>query len=164
MLTGDHVRLRRAGEGDVTDLVAIRRTPEVWARWRGDDLAAEVHDDLADDDLHLYVIEAGGRTAGAIQFSEEDDPDYRHATIDLYLDPALHGHGLGTDAVATLVRHLFDQRGHHRLTIDPAADNAAAIRCYEKVGFLPVGVLHQYERRSDGTWGDGLLMERLRSP
>ena len=69
--------------------------------------------------------------------------------------------GLGTDAVRTLVRHLIVDEGHHRLVIDPATDNAAAIRCYRKVGFREVGVMRQYERSPDGTWHDGLLMELL---
>ena len=51
----------------------------------------------------------------------------------------------------------------HRLTIDPAAHNAAAIRAYEKVGFRPVGVMRQYEREPEegGSWYDGLLMDLL---
>ncbi|MEL7210252.1 MAG: GNAT family protein, partial [Actinomycetota bacterium] len=89
------------------------------------------------------------------------DPDYRHAGIDIFVDPAVHGRGHGTDALRTLCRHLFDVEGHHRLTIDPAADNAAAIRTYEKVGFRPVGRMRAYERGLDGTWHDGLLMDLL---
>jgi aminoglycoside 6'-N-acetyltransferase len=60
-----------------------------------------------------------------------------------------------------LARYLIEERGHHRLTIDPAADNAAAIRAYEKVGFRPVGRMRSYERGPDGTWHDGLLMDLL---
>ena len=71
------------------------------------------------------------------------------------------GRGLGTDAVRTLARYLLEVRGHHRLTIDPAADNARAIRTYEKVGFKPVGVMRRYERGVDGTYHDGLLMDML---
>ena len=54
-----------------------------------------------------------------------------------------------------LARYLIQERGHHRLTIDPAADNAPAIRAYEKVGFRPVGVLRSYEQGPDprGTTG-----------
>jgi len=37
------------------------------------------------------------------------------------------------------VRHLIEHDGHHRITIDPAADNASAIRAYEKVGFAAEG-------------------------
>ena len=102
-----------------------------------------------------------GRVVGAIQWYEEDDPMYRHAGMDLYLDPAYHGKGLGTDAVRTLARHIVHDHGHHRITIDPAADNHAAIRCYSKVGFRPVGVMRRYERAPDGTWHDGLLMDLL---
>jgi aminoglycoside 6'-N-acetyltransferase len=95
-----------------------------------------------------------------IQFWEEHEPKYRHAGIDLFLDPALHGRGLGTEAVRQVVRLLIEERGHHRITIDPAADNAAAIRAYEKAGFKPVGVMRRYERDVGGTgWHDGLLME-----
>ena len=60
------------------------------------------------------------------------------------------------------MRLLIDERGHHRITIDPAATNAAAIRAYEKVGFRRVGVMRSYERDADGRdWHDGLLMELL---
>lgn len=92
---------------------------------------------------------------GLIQFAEEDDPDYRHASIDLYLEPDQHGQGLGEEAIRALVRYLVVERGHHRLTIDPAADNAPAIRCYTKVGFRPVGLMRQYERQPDGRWPTG---------
>jgi aminoglycoside 6'-N-acetyltransferase len=73
----------------------------------------------------------------------------------------VHRRGLGADAVRTLSRHLIDGLGHHRLVIDPAADNVAAIRCYAKAGFKPVGVMRRYERGDDGTWHDGLLMDLL---
>ena len=81
--------------------------------------------------------------------------------MDIYLDPDVHGRGFGTDAVRTLARHLIIDHGHHRLTIDPAADNAVAIRCYSKVGFRPVGIMRNYERGPDGTWHDALLMDML---
>ena len=74
---------------------------------------------------------------------------------------AVHGRGIGEDAVRTLAVHLVDDVGHHRLVIDPAADNEAAIRCYAKVGFRPVGVMRRYEQGPDGTWHDGLLMDLL---
>jgi aminoglycoside 6'-N-acetyltransferase len=161
-LQGKHVRLRPAGPEDIPDLARIRATPEVLRWWRGgDDMKAAVAEDLDEVGTETFVIEHEGRIVGAIQWSAEDEPDYRHAGIDIYLDPALHGRGLGTDAVRTLARHLIADRGHHRLVIDPAADNAAAIRCYEKVGFRPVGVMRRYERGVDGTWHDGLLMDLL---
>jgi RimJ/RimL family protein N-acetyltransferase len=106
------------------------------------------------------TIEVDGAIAGLIQFTEELELKYRHASIDLFLEPALHGRGLGTEAVTRVVRHLIDERGHHRITIDPATANTAAIRAYEKAGFSPVGVMRRSERDAYGDgWHDSLLME-----
>ncbi len=161
-LRGGRVLLRPATADDIPALAAIRRTPEVRLRWRGgEDMAAEVAVDLAEPDSTSLAIEFAGRVVGAIQWSEETEPDYRHATMDIYLDPAVHGRGVGTDAVRTLARWLIEERGHHRLEIDPAADNAGAIRCYTKVGFRPVGILRSNERSADGSWRDSLLMDLL---
>lgn len=162
ILTGALVTLRPATPDDVPALAAIRATPEVYARWRGgDDLATDVAEELDDPEAHTYAVLYGGRVAGAVQWSAEDEPDYRHASIDVFLDPEVHGQGVGTDTVRTLARHLAADLGYHRLTIDPAADNAAAIQCYRKVGFRPVGIMRQYERGPDGHWHDGLLMDLL---
>jgi aminoglycoside 6'-N-acetyltransferase len=60
-----------------------------------------------------------------------------------------------------MARHLFTDRGHHRLTIDPSARNQQAIRSYARVGFQPVGVMRRYWRGPDGTWLDALLMDLL---
>jgi aminoglycoside 6'-N-acetyltransferase len=75
---------------------------------------------------------------------------------------ATRGQGIGTEAIGLLTRFLFERRGHHRITIYPAAANAQAIRCYTKVGFRPVGVMRQYERGGDGRFHDGLLMDLLK--
>ncbi len=162
VLQGSLVRLRLAGEDDIPELVRIRQTPEVYARWRGgDDMVAAVREDFDEPDSTGYVIEFDGRIVGWIQWQAEEEPDYRHASLDVYVDPAVHGRGIGTDAVRTMCRHLLHDHGHHRLTIDPAADNEPAIRSYTKVGFRPVGITRRSERGPDGTWHDGLLMDLL---
>lgn len=163
-LRGRLVRLRPVTVDDLSRIAEIRRTEEVARRWRGEDLTSELAADLADEELFQFAIElADGRIVGMVQFSEEQDPEYRHASIDIFIDPAEHRRGLATDALTTLVDYLLDQRDHHRLVIDPAADNAAAIACYAKVGFKPVGLMRAYERQADGLWADGLLMDLLRS-
>jgi aminoglycoside 6'-N-acetyltransferase len=152
------VILRPLAATDDEELLRIHRTPEVTRWW---DEPAESFPWDEPDSTRL-TIEVDGAIAGLIQFCEETEPKYRHASIDLFVDPALHGRGVGTEAVRRLVRHLFDELGHHRITIDPAADNAAAIRSYEKVGFRRVGVMRRYERDVGGEgWHDGLLMELL---
>ena len=140
------------------ELTRILRTPEV-ARWW------DVGAPWDDEDCTMLTIDVDGTVAGLIQYYEEPDPKYRHAAIDIFVDPALHNRGIGTEAIRQLVRHLVDDRGHHRITIDPATANAPAIRCYEKAGFKPVGVMRAYEREmATGEWHDGLLMELVEAP
>jgi aminoglycoside 6'-N-acetyltransferase len=160
-LRGERVTLRPLDAEDVDRLAAILAEPEVvawWGRWDADRVRAEL---IEPEDEVVFAIEVDGELVGSIQYTEENDPDYRHASIDLFLAPSWHGRGLGSEAVRVVARYLFDERGHHRLTIDPAAANERAIRAYERVGFRPVGVMRQYERGPDGTWRDGLLMDLL---
>jgi aminoglycoside 6'-N-acetyltransferase len=159
-LNGDLVRLRPVEPGDPERFAAILAEPSV-ARWwtlAPDGAAA---DWLADGDQVTFAIEHDGVVIGSIQYSEVDELDYRSAAIDLFLATDAQGHGYGTDAVRTVARYLLEVRGHHRLTIDPAAANERAIHVYRKVGFRPVGIMRSYERGSDGTWHDGLLMDLL---
>jgi aminoglycoside 6'-N-acetyltransferase len=159
-LRGERVLLRPATAGDVPALAAILRAPEV-ARWWGARVEADLHEALEDEDTTLWVVLDGADVIGLVQAWEETDPMYRHAGIDISLHPGWHGRGLGADTLRAVARHLFEDRGHHRITIDPAAHNARAIRTYERVGFRPVGVMRAYERGADGTWHDGLLMDML---
>jgi aminoglycoside 6'-N-acetyltransferase len=154
-LHGTRLRLRPLRSTDLKALAAIRAEPGV-RRWWGEPQPGDF-EPPADGDL--LVIEVDGSVAGAIQYEEVSDPQYRSAGLDIFLGAAWEGRGLGREAVALLAGHLMESRGHHRLTIDPAAANERAIRCYEAVGFARVGFMRQYERAADGTWRDGLLME-----
>ncbi len=151
--------LRPLLAADGAELRRIHATAEV-ARWWGE--PPEGFPAMDEPDATRLTILLDGAIAGLIEFHEELTPRYRHAAIDLFIDPAVHGRGLGTEALTRVVRHLIDDRGHHRITTDPAAANAAAIRVYEKVGFRPVGVMRGYERDVGGEgWHDALLMELL---
>ena len=153
--------LRPLRVDDVPVLVEIQTQPSV-ARWWGRPVEEDLRRQAAGESEETsFAITVDGAVAGLIQYAEENEPMYRHAGIDLFLSEELQGRGLGTDAVRTLARHLVHDCGHHRLTIDPSADNHAAIRAYEKVGFKPVGVMRQYERSPEGGWRDGLLMDLL---
>ncbi|MBX3227077.1 MAG: GNAT family N-acetyltransferase [Labilithrix sp.] len=164
VLRGVRVALRAVVEGDLARLREILGEPGV-ARWGfelGDEelLGIETDDDLA---MSAFAIELAGRVVGWIGGWEKNHPEYRHAGIDLFLADDAQGKGLRPEAIRLVCRYLFDERGHHRITIDPAAANEHAIRAYEKVGFRRVGVLRQYERGPDGSYHDGVLLDMLRA-
>jgi aminoglycoside 6'-N-acetyltransferase len=163
VLAGRRVRIRPGRPGDAARLREILAEPSVSQWWGEPDPLGVIEDALrGEDEEILLVMEIDGQIAGGIQYSEENEPMYRHAGIDVYLGTRFQGQGAGTEAVALLARYLFTERGHHRITIDPAAHNDRAIRSYAKVGFRPVGVMRQYERGPDGQFHDGLLMDLLR--
>jgi aminoglycoside 6'-N-acetyltransferase len=135
----------------------LRRTPEVLRWWQSpeDDWLAE------DPDVARYALLLDGDVAGYLQWWQDPEPKYRHAGVDLFLDPAVHGRGVCTEALRVLCAHLIDDHGFHRLVIDPEVENEAAIACFRKVGFKPVGVMRRYFRHDSGEWVDGLLLDLL---
>ena len=121
----EDVDLRPLAPGDAAELRRIRATPEVH-RWWGD-----VEDDFPDadePDVTRYTVLVGGAVVGMVQTAEEEEPRYRSAGIDLFLDPAVHGRGIGTEVVRRVVDHLIRERGHHRVTIDPVRGVQKAAR------------------------------------
>jgi aminoglycoside 6'-N-acetyltransferase len=160
-LRGDRVVLRLLAREDAPRLAELGREESVARWWPGITEAKLVEKADGRDDVTGFAVEVDGELAGLVQYHEEDDPDYRHAGIDLFLGAPWQGRGLGTDTVRTLARHLVRDRGHHRLTIDPDAENERAVRCYEQAGFRRVGVLRRYWRGPDGTWRDGVLLDLL---
>lgn len=155
------MELRPVAEHDVDALVALLNIPDVkrwWNRWD----AARVRDDLIDDDEATWLaIEQDGRLVGVIGYYEEDDPDYRHAGMDIAVHPNVFGTGVALDALRAVCRLLIEDKGHHRLIIDPNAANARAIAAYRKLGFRDVGIMRKYERGLDGQFTDSLLMDML---
>ena len=143
--------LRPLRETDLERLLEMVDDSEWWGETDEDDLR---------NDGQAFTIEVDGDVAGWLGFSEENDPDYRYASLDITLAPEHQDKGLGPEALRAAIDWLVS-RGHHRFTIDPAAHNERAIAAYRKVGFRAVGTLRKYERGRDGTWHDGLLMDLL---
>ena len=146
--------LRPVTDADVPALAAILAEPSVRRWWRDEDPAGLVEEE------HALVVEVDGTVVGYVLSTPEEEPDYRFVAFDLFLATAHQGAGLGPRVLREVMAR-WEAEGHHRFQIDPTADNVQAIRAYAKVGFEPVGVLRAHERQLDGTWADGLLMDRI---
>jgi aminoglycoside 6'-N-acetyltransferase len=159
-LAGERVTLRPLTETDIVALVAVVERDGVREWWGTDASRDETREGLRSDGT-AFAIVAAGALAGWLGVVEELTPNYRSAGLDIVLAPEHQDRGLGPEALRLAARWLVGDRGHHRLTIDPAAGNERAIRAYAAVGFKPVGRMRRYERGADGTWRDGLLMDLL---
>ena len=102
-LRGERLVLVPVAPAHVPELRRILATPEVRRRWREEEASPGWPFD--DPSAARFAILYGGAVCGMVQYGEENDPDYRHATIDIFLDPPVHGRGVCRDAA-----HGFDWR------------------------------------------------------
>jgi aminoglycoside 6'-N-acetyltransferase len=101
VLEGDGFVLQPLQRTDAAAVLDLLRQPGV-ARWWGAYDAGKVEYDFfsaASGMTHLVMIDDG--IAGLIQFHEENDPGYRHASVDITLGDRFQDRGLGTIAGTT---------------------------------------------------------------
>lgn len=88
------------------------------------------------------------------------DIDRRHdkAEYGIFIGEAgARGRGVGTAAARLMLRYCFEEEGLHRVYLRAFADNARAIRSYEKAGFVREGYL-RHDVRIDGVYRDIVWM------
>jgi RimJ/RimL family protein N-acetyltransferase len=139
----------------------VRRAHHVWhepampATWK------ERFTEIAKDkQTVLWSIEAEGRLIGLASghvWSMGNGFDLAQ----LVVDPDLWGKGYGWDAALALHRYLFDYLDLRRSGLDLRADNTAALRIAEKLGYVEYGRGHEVFYR-DAAYVDEvrLLMDK----
>lgn len=160
LLHGARVTLRPIDDADLDELLAIITGPTVSDWWGPCEDVDHERDGLRNEGS-AWTILVEGAIAGWLAVSEVVDPDCRSAGLDIALAPEHQDVGLGPEALRMAIGWLLGERGHHRLTIDPATDNRRAIAAYEAVGFRPVGVMRGYWRDAEHRWRDALLLDLL---
>ena len=64
----------------------------------------------------------------------------RHAELGIVIgNPQWHGQGIGTEAIMLMLDFAFRHANLQRIELWVDADNAGAIRCYKKAGFVHEG-------------------------
>lgn len=160
-LVGSLVTLRPPHEGDLAPLVEILSEPEVSLWWVGY-TPERVRAEFIDEPEITRIIEVEGVCAGAMFILRGDDPEYPTTVIHLFLATRFRGRRIGEEALALAIRQEFAD-GITRVTLDPNANNAGAIRSYERLGFRRIGILRDYQVRPGGHLEDALFMDLTRS-
>ncbi len=166
MIEGRTVCLRAWREGDLPTLLALRNDvplqAQLLARARGSDMAQVRHwlqERSAGQESLLWIVADKGtdEALGYVQVAGIDAID-RRGDLGICLAPTAQGRGRGRETIAALLPWLRDTRDLRKLSLRVRADNAAAIRCYERLGFEACGTLREHVF-IDEAWQDVVLMD-----
>ena len=143
------MRLRHAGP--------IWHEPAMPATWK-----ERLKDQAKEQRVVLWSIEADGRVIGLARarLGSLEGPPGAHLQH-FMIDPNEWRKGYGFDAALTLLRYFFDYLDLQRCGIEVRADNVAALRIAERLGYTEFGRGHEVHYR-DGAYADEvwLLMQR----
>jgi aminoglycoside 6'-N-acetyltransferase len=148
-IRGERATLRPAAAGDVDLLVAWHADTEVARYWDDETFTrAEMEKRLARPDVEAWIVEEAGEPVGYLQVHP--------AGLDMFLVPAARGRGLGPGAARAMAQHLLGERGRTRVTVDPYEWNEAAVRAWQRAGFVEVSRGHPPDEDHTAPW---ILME-----
>lgn len=150
------VSLRPATVADAALLTAWDLEPHVIACSSDDPLAEVAFDgvDWTDEltnsayELTYVIAEVEGRPVGVMAVCDphtepshywgEIEPDLR--AIDIWIGPKEWlGRGVGTSMMTQMIDRCFAEPQVKAIVIDPLTSNTAAIRFYQRLGFVPEG-------------------------
>ena len=164
-LSGERVYLRPFESDDIPQLLCWLNDPAVWRTLgvflpvseKTEQEFVEIANSGKDNIVYLAIaLHEGNRLIGSMGLKDIIWKD-RSATFGIFIGPAeCRSQGYGTEATRLLLDYAFRTLNLNRIGLEVFANNAAAIRVYEKVGFVREGV--QRERRFlDGKYVDQYL-------
>lgn len=108
-----------------------------------------------------FWIEYKGKRIGQINYNKIDKKN-KKVELDIIIGPQKRlSKGLGTDALKTLIKYLFNSFKINKITISARANNPRAIKAYQKSGFKKEGLLRE-EDYFKGEFVDCVIFGLLR--
>ena len=112
--------------------------------------------------LALAIETKKGEHIGNISLVGPTHPEERMAPLGIMLGEREYwSRGYGTDAIRTLLAFAFQEMNLNRVWLQVHEDNARAIACYKKCGFVEEGRLRQHWFKG-GHYHDMIAMGILR--
>ncbi len=148
VLQGERVSLRPLTRADLDEIEAWAPYTDplylAWNRFPWHQLGKDLWHDLQFTDPaveRLAIVDRQSRVIGVIGLVDVDDS--RSPLLSIFLGSDFVGQGLGSDALRTLLREVFRERGLAAVRLDVAASNRRARRVYEKCGLRITGTRYR---------------------
>lgn len=116
----------------------------------------------SDSFIYKAVSTATGKTVGHISLGSISDKN-KSARISRVLvgNTAERGKGVCTGMIKAILKIGFEDLQLHRISLGVYDFNTAAIRCYEKCGFVKEGLMRDVLRYADNTYWNLIEMSIL---
>jgi len=167
MLEGVRVVLRPIEASDYGKIAEWTNDPEVSRFLDGDypgdpESCREWHEAILSDRYSkgFIIARKNGDVIGDVEL---EHIAWRSGDAELRIrigERSLWDKGYGTEAVLIIMRYAFSQLGLKRIYLRVFASNQRAVRCYQKCGFKPEGMLER--RTATGEKRRIMLMRILR--
>ena len=154
MITSKKVRLRKRGLADALDSYAWQTDPELvqldaipvlkttFARYLSDYLS-EIR--YPSPNKCVFAIETlGGKHIGICSYHNINETKGEVEVGIMIGNRDCWDKGYGTDAITTLLNHIYRATNLNRIYLKTIDSNHRAQRCFKKCGFTPCGHLTKY--------------------
>lgn len=162
LLENIEIRLRALEPEDLSDIFRWENDAELWQY--GNTLAPysrfalkqyledSLHGDFFQNKQLRLIIELNGSkptTIGAIDLFDFE-PHHRRAALGILIEKDFQRQGYGSQAVELMKRYAFEYLHLHQIYVHVAESNDRSRKLFEKMGFLQVGILKQWQKVDKG--------------
>lgn len=110
-------------------------------------------------DVIFFGALAGDDLIGIAGFVRGNRTKTRHRgeIVSMYVNPDFHGQKVGENLLRQLLKAVFDLEGIEQIHLTVVADNASAVRLYERIGFETFGVQKNYFKSGEKYWNQNFM-------
>jgi len=110
-------------------------------------------------DVFFFGAFAGDDLIGIAGFVRGSRTKTRHRgeLVAMYVNPDFHGRWVGENLVRALAKVAFQIEGIEQVHLTVVADNAAAVKLYERIGFETFGVQENYFKAGGKYWNQRFM-------
>lgn len=169
VLMGEHILLREFRQEDYQAIafwmnnwqVTRYLSTKFWIPQTTADVSQYLTERLQSSHNAYYFVIAESQSKDYLGQIDLYSVDWRLRCATLGLIVIEPGKGYGTEALRLMRHFAFDTLGLERLELEVHEDNLAALRCYEKAGFIREGIKRN-AYFSEGRFRSVVLMSALR--
>ncbi len=101
------------------------------------------------DKVYAFAVTANGELAGSIAVYRQNNIHNRTGELGYYISEKFWGKGIGTEAVKSICKFIFENTDIIRIFAEPFSYNKASCRVLEKSGFQYEGTLYSNAVKND---------------